>query len=371
MAGNLIIFIDGLQYDEGVKNLSFLKYSNKVPMRPSIGFSNNIYPEMFCGLNPDEVGYFNEWAPNWSFDKNTERPFLSMLDAFRSFNYVNAVIRILILRKIFNIKTGNIPFKYLHYFRPSGAHDFSSFLDESVLGDFNFKIIDAALYPRHRRKINSRDVLAIDEYHNTEITKGNIFLSLMELDNISHTYGIHSKQYNGHIEYLNNQLANIISSFISKNPAAGVFLLSDHGMAPVNKFINISLENEFGDMRPDKYMYFLDSTFLRVWVKDPVMMSRIIEYLKEHDGGEIISGTERAEYGVTNKTFGDILYRAKEGVMFTPNFFGIRKVKGMHGYNSNLRSQSAIFADISNIKKTQKLPEKSKEVYRYLSNVLN
>ena len=74
----LLIFVDGMQYNESCR-IEIVNNSYSSPVKPSIGFSNNIYPEMFCGKSPDDIGYFNEWAPNFnakpSFVNKILRPF--------------------------------------------------------------------------------------------------------------------------------------------------------------------------------------------------------------------------------------------------------------------------------------------------------
>ena len=85
----LLVFIDGLQYDIAIEKMNILKKANNSRIIPGIGFSNNIYPEMLCGKNPDEIGYFNEWSP--IKDKKNKLPFyLRFLDIFRSSLYINA-----------------------------------------------------------------------------------------------------------------------------------------------------------------------------------------------------------------------------------------------------------------------------------------
>jgi hypothetical protein len=53
--------------------------------------------------------------------------------------------------------------------------------------------------------------------------------------------------------------------------------------------------------------------------------------------------------------------------MFLPNFYGGRPVKAMHGYDSKLESQQAMF--YTNIPEIS-LPKNSADVYRFLKRVL-
>jgi len=223
----LIIFIDGLQFDES-QRIEAIARNSSTPVKPSIGFSNNIYPEMFCGKNPDSVGYFNEWAPDPKPVKSSVDRFLTSFEFLRKYKYPNAFFRIVILKKLFKKFVGNIPFKYVHLFSPSGAHDFSSFKDESLLGQYDFEIYDAALCKKSRLKKNKRDLEIMGTIFKEDLSGKNVLLSLMELDNISHTCGMWSDKYEKHLKFLGASLNKLIEKYNSDNPGGDIFLLSDH-----------------------------------------------------------------------------------------------------------------------------------------------
>jgi hypothetical protein len=367
----LLIFVDGMQFNES-QRLDVVKNSLSSPVKPSIGFSNNIYPEMFCGKSPDDIGYFNEWAPNFDAKPSFINKLLRPFDLLRYFKYPNAIFRIIILKKLFNKFVGNIPFKYLHFFTASGAHNFASFKDDSLLEANNFEIVDAALAKKSRVRLNQRDLIVAKEFLNTDMSNKNLLLSFMELDNISHTCGMWSKEYEEHLAWLGETISTVSKQYLSNNPNGDVFLFSDHGMTPVTDGAKIDLESRFGPMSNDSYIYFLDSTFLRVWSRNENLLSDIEEFLSNLESGHIICEKEREKYGVTNRAFGNLIFRAEEGLMFQPNFFGIRMVKAMHGYDSELESQFAVFADLSGKQRDHaSLPKSSKEIYNFFHKTLS
>ena len=80
--------------------------------------------------------------------------------------------------------------------------------------------------------------------------------------------------------------------------------------------------NQNLDLCPEILIYiFLDSTFLRIWSKDNRLLMEIKEFLSTLNSGHLIDEQERIKYGVTNREFGDLIFRAEEGVMFFPNFW--------------------------------------------------
>lgn len=279
--------------------------------------------------------------------------------------YINAGIRKIILRKIFKKDFSNIPFKYAHYFKAQGSHNFRDLTGNNILHDYNFEIYDSV---ETGLGVGQRDNFIIDKL-DKELEQKNYFLSLVDLDNIAHIHGVTSNNFSKHIENLDNRLQKLIDKFMSLNSENDIYLFSDHGMVDVSQVINFDIEEKFGEMSEDKYLYFIDSTYMRVWVKNKNMMSDFEEYLSTREFGELLTEEQRKEFGVTNKEFGDFIFRAKEGVMFVPNFYGGRANKAMHGYDSHLKSQNAIFSKIDHNKNDFTMPTTSKEIFHYLVKV--
>lgn len=362
----LLVFIDGLQYDTAIEKMSILKNKENSRVIPGIGFSNNIYPEMLCGTNPNEIGYFNEWSP--VKEKKSKLPFyLKWLDMFRWSLYINAGIRKIILRKIFKMDFSNIPFKYAHYFKAQGSHNFRDLTGNNILHDYSFEIYDSV---ETGLGVGQRDNFIIDKLDN-ELKQENYLLSLVDLDNIAHINGVTSKHFSDHTENLDNRLKKLFDKFMKLNSENEIYLFSDHGMVDVSQVVNFNIEEKFGQMSENKYLYFIDSTYMRVWVKDNSLKDEFEEYLSTREFGELLTDEQRKEFGLTNKEFGDFIFRGKEGVMFVPNFYGGRANKAMHGYDSHLKSQNAIFSKIDYNKNDFTMPTTSKEIFHYLVKVCN
>lgn len=367
----LIIFIDGLRFDHASTRLSVLRKARISPVVPGLGFSNNLYPEMFSGMDPDTLGFFNEWSPASAIKPVGRLHPLRILDLLRRFPYLNAGIRILVLRKLFGLKTANIPFKYWKFFEAAGPHNVRSLGPGSVLSDHGFQIQDSAEIPLKRSRRNHRDIAILERVAQMALEDRNLFISLTETDSIAHADGLDSPPYQAHLRYLDEQLTTVITRYRTANPDGSVYMLSDHGMAPVLRQVYVDLEGELGAMEPGRYLFFLDSTFLRVWLDDEALDARVREYLVSLQAGVILSDEERTTYGVSNRDFGDIIFRADEGVLFTPSFFGFRPVQAMHGYDSRLPSQTAFFAEVHGTGAGNALPTRSKEVFEFLSRELS
>ena len=119
-------------------------------------------------------------------------------------------------------------------------------------------------------------------------------------------------------------------------------VFSDHGMAKVIDSIEINLENEFGQCNETSYLYFKDSTMLRVWCFNTDIDNEIEHFLAQRTDGILLSEIQRQYYGVTNPDYGTHIFILNEGLVFQPGFFGRKTPKGMHGYLPEISSQQGI-----------------------------
>ena len=144
------------------------------------------------------------------------------------------------------------------------------------------------------------------------------------------------------VEELDNYLCQMYKEFSSKYPKGSFLIISDHGMANVNKSVDINMEKEFGRAGEDTYLYFIDSTMLRVWTFDTRGKIEIESHLNKLNFGKIVNPEERVRYGIASKKFGNIIFLLNEGAVFNPGFFGRKLPKAMHGYCPELESQKGL-----------------------------
>ena len=120
MNSYLVIFIDGFPYELIEKMDSFNRFSYRCALTPGIGYSINIHAEIFAGLSPDQIGFFN----TWSFDP-TNSPFRvlkgikGLLGDFEDNRYLNLIFRNAI-NFVCRHDSLNIPYKFIDIFAPCG-----------------------------------------------------------------------------------------------------------------------------------------------------------------------------------------------------------------------------------------------------------
>ncbi|MEK6732743.1 MAG: alkaline phosphatase family protein [Candidatus Omnitrophota bacterium] len=304
MSNHLIIFIDGFPY-ELIKKLDFLnRFSYKCGLMPSIGYSINIQAEIFAGLKADQIDFFN----TWKFEPKSS-PFKRLknikwaLGTFQDNRYLSWFFRKAIK---FNYRADslNIPYRFIDMFAPCGYSIYSGNLTESrVLPDETF----------------------------------------LELDTVAHKFGLDSKEYNDSINCLNKRINNLFDRFRLMNPNGHIVALSDHGMSRVQKAVQLDLEKEISLSADGNFMYFLDTTMLRVWYVNQKAKLIIETFLNSRDYGRLLNEEERISFGIANKKWADSIFLLNEGYVFDPSFLEKGHPKAMHGYYPHLPWQKGIF----------------------------
>jgi predicted AlkP superfamily pyrophosphatase or phosphodiesterase len=168
-------------------------------------------------------------------------------------------------------------------------------------------------------------------------TKNNKFATVMQRYDyaLSELYTILSQQYEDHV----------------------LAIVGDHGMIDVRNHINVKpiLTSVFSELSLGRdYFYFIDSTQIRVWLKEKNKIEKIEQNLLSHLEEYIDSNFDLSLF---KPTYGDIIIPLKPGSVFYPDFFNNKKVKGMHGYNNNYNEQHGTAFFIGNRLKSEQHAE--------------
>jgi len=365
----LVIFVDSLPYEIAIQHHLFKDQGIELShLIPGLGFSINLYSEMFCGKTPDDLGFFNEWSLQTSPQSwHQNRGMIIAFDRFRGIPLMGMLTHKLHDR-LTGKHTANIPFRYLPLFKQQDHDIYLSRELGSVIAKYAFHVVQCAAI---KNAVGQRDPIGYElALHAVRSGCSRVFVSFVDLDNIAHIYGMDSERYTAHFRKLDLWIRTLIKEFeYAHGESVLVFILSDHGMAPVSQTVDLQLERWFGLAGRERYVYFLDSVFLRVWTKDTSLLRDILCFLSETDVGRVIQERERAIYGITNPAHGTLVYQLNEGGVFSPNFHGWRIPKAMHGYDPQLPSQKGIFAQYPGQSVTAS-PVSSLHVYRLLHAAL-
>jgi hypothetical protein len=147
-----------------------------------------------------------------------------------------------------------------------------------------------------------------------------------------------------------------------------VLVVSDHGMSNIENFIELELEKQFGRPSASSYAYFTEGTILRIWCHSPELGEAIDAYLREIQGVARLTDDERLQQGITQGSFGDLIYYSEDGYQFVPSFWGPKPSVGMHGHHPANRSQHGVVLST----RQENFPEQigARDFYKVLESCL-
>lgn len=353
----VFILVDALRQDYLTKSLMPVCFDMASTGRwiqdvyPSWGFCER--SEIFLGQTPAESGFWTAIG---------FKPHQSEYSAFwRALHTVEALFdergRILI-RRLFGrlarasgkkMGVANIPFDFLENFsltEDSVPHDMPNSFGVKTVFDclrdnslaFGYRDTFTAL-----GMFNGTDSDRLfSALSHTELSFQ--FLYLGALDAAGHVYGPGTHAISQEIGRLDSQIGDFVREYRNKRPDAKFIVLGDHGMIGVTSKIDAESildrnARKLGLLRKRDYLYFLDSTFMRVWLLTPE--SRALNdalaadsELSEKGGFLTEAQMERYNLPIGTATYGDLVWAANAGVLISPDFFhvGECETKGMHGY---------------------------------------
>ncbi len=349
MSNSLFIFIDSFPFSM-LEETKFLRsfFSKVLPMTPGLGYSINIHAEMFCGTLPDDIGYYNEWTYNSDFTSGSSIPWLRSLCDSRGRLPSPKLDQI--LHKIFarfGLANANIPFMYSHLF--SREEKVAINQGDKFMGDTVFSLlgnrIAYCISETVKKPKGQRDIAACEQALQNIQKDKSIFASFVDLDSLGHFYGVGSKEYLDRIKKVDDWARELCDRFIDKGgKSENIFVFSDHGMVNVSGGISVSPEKVLGSLGSNTYVYFTDSTIMRVWVNANRLRTKAESYLNNLECGRILSNEERQKYGIVDPKFGEFIFLIDEGLVFEPSFVNRGGLpKAMHGYDPDCISQKGIF----------------------------
>jgi len=362
----VFFLLDAFRYDYMSKKYSpFLQqcaenglYIQRVV--PNFGFCER--SEILTGQNPAITGYFTAigYDPQDSPFKNLR--FLCLWDFFESlipknkyYKYYRRKLAAFLRKYTEGMSIYNIPFSFLPYFSltedkidhcQKGAFSIPSILERIEENNkfYYYNSFTALNMPPNGPDSNRLRLAldAADEGYDLYL----VFISMP--DALGHGYGPLSNELLGGMRRMDEMLENFYQSFEVKRPGSTYIFLGDHGMVPVQEYLDVEIvlkssSKRMGLALHKDYIYFLDSTLCRVWFLSDKARSKFAPVLKDNsklnDKGvfvdEKLASVEKIPWG--DRRYGDLIWWAKPGILIHPDFFHrVEKLKGMHGYDPNI-----------------------------------
>jgi len=357
----LAVLIDAFRYDYLSHNLtpflwSLTKRGFCAPLQPILGYSDAIRATIFTGTYPDVHGYWIKYSfrPGNSPFKFLEN--LKFIDHVpdslgkRAFRFALS----LVLGKVIALKCNrsaigadNIPFGAAPFFdatlekdmvSPRAFGNFPSLFDVLLEHDIPFSFVNSIILRDKLGKRVRKKLRGLSE--DTQF----IFVYLDHLDFAAHRFGIRSRRFKCMVRYIDALIGDLIRTVKKRFDDEFILIIfSDHGMAEVENFINFErmiFDKQFGK----DYIFFLDSTMIRIWYLNEVVKEEIRDRFNKLPYGSFLSRDERASLRInfSHRYYGDDIYLIEPGYSIFPDFMSWLKPKAMHAYHPKHRSQLGI-----------------------------
>ncbi len=163
-----------------------------------------------------------------------------------------------------------------------------------------------------------------------------VYLHFGALDWLGHEHGPGSRQVLSALRGIDHAVERVLATLDEMHGSAAALIFGDHGMVAVERTVDVEAAlAQTGLSVPDDYVFFLDSTGVRLWPAHEQAETVLHRTLDGIEGIRPIQESEREELGVAYADpapYGRIMYAAERGVLICPNFFQTEAIQGMHGY---------------------------------------
>ena len=306
---------------------------------PNFGFCER--SEILTGTCSDINGNFT--AIGYDPSSSEYKSYRYILNLMSKFKCIERYLRFLFhifVGKNKNMKIYRIPFNMLANFALTednpynyGYDNINTILDILKMNNLQF---DDSEFTSLSSNWNSDAIDIQDDLYFKMIYIG-------EADFYGHKYANDIKKMNNVLEEIDKRIENIYKQY--NDGETNFVILGDHGMEPVHSEINITQYFENYNLKLGKdYDAFLDSTMIRIWIKNKNKKELILDILEKElkDMGHIISYEEALMRHMSletsnkegKKLYGDIIWVCNLGTIIHPDYFNGSKIHdtGMHGF---------------------------------------
>jgi len=369
----IIFFLDAIRFDYlNSRDTPFLcnvaESGISRPLKTIWGFSG-IAATIFSGAHPKKHGVWTQYASSESSIFKWIEPLSPILDKVdqrirnrkmkKGFRLAFLQSSRFLFRMSYYPGVHEVPFKLLpkldfsmrkNLYEPNAFIHVPSLFDILRQNEINFSIMD---YP-----LMGFDYGVVRKILRTKKFPKIIYVRLMDLDETTHKFGVHSKERIMKLRETDKHVKTI-TKYIERmgiNPISVIF--ADHGFLDITKNVNILRTIRKTGLKEGKdFTVFLDSTMARFW-GDSSVLEKIQMFFSDIKDGRFLTQSDLDKYNLpTSTNYGNLIYVVNPGVLISPNYYqGYSKVRSMHGYDPDIPEQKTIFM-MSNSGNFSKLEE--------------
>jgi len=340
---HLFVLVDALGW-RYVENEDFLRDYLPVrrPLKTVLGYSAGAIPTILTGRMPAETGHWNLFyydpsgAPfRWlRYFRFVPRPVLDNCITRRLLTQMGR--RMLGLGPLFDCAVSPHVLRYFNWsekrniYLPGGIEGARSIFDELFARGIPYRS-----YSYHRW--TDQEILERALADLRPPVACFYFLYLSELDGFLHHHCLDTAAVRTRLRWYADRLRAVFAAARRIDPASGLTLFSDHGMAAVRFHHDLAKEIlSLGLREPEDYLAVYDSTMARFWFRTARARGAITARLAELSCGRVLSDEELRRLGVLfpDQRYGDLIFLLNPGWMLHCDFHGSGWMPtGMHGYH--------------------------------------
>lgn len=175
---------------------------------------------------------------------------------------------------------------------------------------------------------------------------------LRDLDDAAHRDGPFADSVRREqLPLLDQRIASVHAALTANHDTWDLVLVAPHGMAPVEREVDVLAALERVPARPGKdYVVFVNSTVAVFWYLTEAGRRAVERALPGVPGTHIVTEAERRRRRIpTERRWGDRMLAAEPGVVFWPDYFHVQDsaVQGMHGFLDKRDEGNGVVAILS------------------------
>lgn len=174
------------------------------------------------------------------------------------------------------------------------------------------------------------------------------FVHFQELDAAGHYHGPESAALRAHVGRIDALVGTLVDAACARFDAVDVVAFGDHGMVTVTRTVDVRPALAATGLVPGvDYLYFLDSTMVRLWYLTSRARERLHDAVAGVDGLTYVDAAAARHHRVAgcDPKNAHAIFLARPGVIVWPDFFASNatRPKGMHGYDPDCVDNQGIY----------------------------
>jgi predicted AlkP superfamily pyrophosphatase or phosphodiesterase len=351
---HIFVLIDALgwEYLEGNEFLNDL-LPHRTPLQTVLGFSSGAIPTILTGLRPAQHGHWNlfYYDPKGS-PFRWMRPLVFLPNRIMDHRVTRKIMKemgrhVLGMGPLFQcyVSPRYLPwFNYIEKRNIYGNHGIPG--TPSIFDRLTEAGIPHRVYSYHQASDSELVRRACHDVKNSDARF--FFVYLSEMDAFLHIHCQEPQEVKKKLAWYAGELRHLFEIALKVDRSAGLTVLSDHGMTPVNHHFDLAGTIQgLGFSMPKDYLAVYDSTMARFWFFNEKARREFTALLSGLDCGKMLGDDELEEFGILfpDRRYGELIFLLDPTWLIGESDFNGKgwSPRGMHGYHPEDPYSNGVF----------------------------